>query len=110
MSKRSKMLASSVREAIAPVLRVCPGECGIVSITEVEVSSEFSYATVHISALKEPVIALRFLEEQVPVLRKTLASLGLRRVPELRFRLDTRSERGSRIDRLLDDAKTHDDN
>ena len=104
MSKRPKMLASSVREAIAPVLRMCPPECGIVTITEVELSSELSYATVHISALKEPKVALRFLQEQVPSLRKALASLDLRRVPEIRFRLDTRSERGSRIDQLLDDA------
>ncbi len=110
MSKRHKMLASSVRDAIAPVLLRCPRECGIVSITEVELSPEFSYATIYVSALMEPDIALAFLQSQVPSLRKMLSSLALRRVPELRFRIDHRSEKGSRIDALLPDMEERGDN
>ena len=58
MTKRAKMLASIVREFIAPVIQYCPEECGIVSITEVIVSDDFSYADVYVSALKEPLLAV----------------------------------------------------
>jgi len=95
------MLASVVRDIIAPVLRECPSECGMVSITEVEVTDDFSYATVYISALKEPELALKFLEGKLFELTRSLGQLYRKRIPTLRFRLDYRTERGGRIDELL---------
>ena len=101
MSKRTNMLASVVREIIAPVLRECPTECGIVSITEVEVSSDFSYATVYISALQEQKSALEFLEKRRNALQRSLSSMHRAHIPMLRFRIDDRAEKGKRIDELL---------
>lgn len=101
MGKRPKMLASVVREVIAPVVRLCPQECGVVSITEVEVSSDFSYATVYISALMHADLALSFLEEKLPELKTQMGSIYRKRIPELRFRIDERTERGSKVDSLL---------
>lgn len=95
------MLASVIREIIAPVLRECPEECGVVSITEVEVSDDFSYATVYVSALMEPDSALKFLEGKQFELSRLLGQLYRKRIPALRFRLDPRTERGNRIDTLL---------
>ena len=103
MGKRPKMLASVVREVIAPVLRSCPSECKMVSITEVEVSEDFSYATVYISALESQKEALQYLEKQLPSLKKTLGKIHRSRVPELRFRLDPRTERGGKVDELLEE-------
>jgi len=95
------MLASVVREVIAPVLRECPRACGVVAITEVEVSSDFSYATVYVSSLHELDLAMAFLEERLPQLKRALGQIRRRRIPELRFRKDPRAERGARLDALL---------
>jgi ribosome-binding factor A len=99
------MLASVVRETIAPSLRECPRECGIVSITEVEVSPDYSYATVSISALKETAMAVKFLEERRGRLQGLIGKqLAVRKVPVLRFRIDRSIERADRVDELLRNA------
>ncbi|MAE68688.1 hypothetical protein CL635_02685 [bacterium] len=102
MGKRPKMLASVVREVIAPVVQSCPDVCKMISITEVEVSEDFSYATVYISALEKPEVALEFLEKKLPLLKKSLGKIYRKRIPELRFRIDTRSQRGGKVDDLLE--------
>lgn len=95
------MLASVIREVIAPVIRDCPPECGIVSITDVTVSPEYSVVTVSISALREPKLALKFLSSRSRELRGLLGGLRLRKVPELRFTIDRIITQGDRIDELL---------
>lgn len=105
MGKRPKMLASVIREVIAPVLRECPTACGITSISDVEVSEDFSYATVYISALQEEEQALAFLEKRLPQLKKTMGTLYRKKIPELRFRIDPRTQQGGRIDDLLRQAE-----
>lgn len=95
------MLASAIREMIAPVLRDAPHECGIVSITEVKVSEDFSYATVFISALLHPDIALAFLDKQKLRLQRHLSALQRKKIPFIRFRIDERGDRGMRIEQLL---------
>ena len=104
------MLASVIREVIAPVLRQCPEQCKMVSITEVEVSEDFSYATVYVSSLEHPEDALKFVEDKLPELRTALGSLYRKRIPELRFRLDARTEQGQHIDSLLSQAEDNTDN
>lgn len=98
------MLASLVREIIAPVLRECPRECGMVAITEVQVSSDFSYATILISALMHPESALAFLHRETPRLQRSLSAIARKRIPLLRFRIDPRIERGERLDRALEES------
>lgn len=102
------MLVSSVRELIAPALRDCPPACGIVAMTTVDVSSDLSYVTVYISALKEPTAALAFLENRRSELQRKLGMLGTHRTPQLRFRIDRAAEEGDRIDRLLAEHTPHD--
>jgi ribosome-binding factor A len=96
------MLASNIRTLIAPAVLTCPPECGIVTITDVEVSKDFSYATVYISALRSPEKALEFLQKKSPELQRTLSALARKKIPMIRFRIDPRAERGSRLDQLLD--------
>ena len=96
------MLASAVRALIAPALRECPPECGIVTITEVEVSRDFSYATALISALSNVGVALEFLKKRTPELQRMMGALGRKKIPMLRFRIDPRTERAAKIDQLLD--------
>ena len=101
MGTRPKMLASVVREVLSPVLHECPKACKMVSITEVEVSQDFSYATIYISALEEPERAVQFLEARLPALKSTLGKIHRNRVPDLRFRIDPRIDRGNKVDELL---------
>lgn len=101
MPRRPEMLASEIRRLIAPVLRECPPECGIVTITEVDVSPDSSIITVRVSALQNHPLALTFMEERKGELRHALTALHMHRLPELRFALDLRSEKGSRIEKIL---------
>lgn len=110
MSKRPKMLASVVREVIAPVLQKCPQQCGIASITEVEVSDDFSYATIYVSALREPERAVHFLQKRTKELQSKMGAIYRKKIPEIRFKSDTRSDKGDRIDNLLHEAENSSDN
>lgn len=101
MTKRTDRLASSVRAIIAPVLRECPRECGIVTITEVDISSDLAYATISISALREPTAALAYLESRRRDVQKAMGQLQTHKTPHVRFRLDRSAEQGSRIEKLL---------
>ena len=101
MSKRSLMLGTSVRQIIAPILRECPPECGIVSISSIDVSTDSSHATVYITSLMEPQVALDFLRKKEPHLQHALTKLERRKIPQLHFRLDMATEQGNRIDELL---------
>jgi ribosome-binding factor A len=77
----------------------------VLSVTDVEVTEDLSFARVFVSVLAEdPVRAgvLDALQSAAGYVRRLLAPrLGLREVPELRFVLDTSMERGSRVDDLL---------
>lgn len=101
MVKRIERLEPSVRKIIAPILRECPAACGIVTITEVELSSDLSYATVYVSALQKPDAALEFLQGRQRELQRKMGELQTHKTPQLRFRLDRRAEEGSRIEKLL---------
>jgi ribosome-binding factor A len=101
MARRPDMLASTVRQLIAPILRECPPECGVVSISRVDISSDLSYATLYVSALKKPEVAIGFLEGKTKEMQRKLSALGTHRTPHLRFRLDTQLDEGNRIDELL---------
>ncbi len=101
MSKRTEMLGSVVREIVAPALRACPHACGIVAITRVEISSDQSYATVYVSALRAPEKALEYLEGERRDLQRRLGAMERARIPHLRFRIDTSADEGNRIDELL---------
>lgn len=110
MSKRPKMLASVVRELIAPVAQQCPPKCGVISITEVVVSDDFSYATIYISALQEPEHALQFLEKRSKEIKTRMGAIHRKKIPEIRFRIDGRVDTGERVEALLREAKEDGDN
>ena len=79
---------------------------GIVSVTDIELASDYSYARVFVSILcndeeKEP--ALEALKEKEPHVRYEIGKrIRLRLTPKIEFRLDDSLERGSRISALID--------
>lgn len=98
------MLASVIRSVVAPTLREAPDRCGIASITEVDVSPDTSFATVYVSSLEDNEALIAHLHDRHKEIQHQLhLSLQRRKVPQLRWRIDERIERGNRIDDILKD-------
>lgn len=108
MSKRTDMLGSVIREAIAPVLREAPPECGIVSISSLKLSPDGSYVDMFVSAFKEEKVALAYLDSMIPELKKKLSHLQLRIMPKIRFHLDKGQKEGNRVEELLRELEKKD--
>jgi len=76
-----------------------------VSVTDVEVTPDLSFARVYVSVLssgEERNEALRALSGAAGFVRRELAPrLNLREVPEIRFVFDGSLETGARVDELL---------
>ncbi len=77
----------------------------MVSITDVEVTQDLSFARVYVSTLQggaERELLLETLRAASGFVRHELRPrLGLREVPEVRFVLDESIERGARVDEIL---------
>ena len=82
-----------------------PRLSSMVSITDVEVTQDLSFARVYISTLETGAERDRLLEALKAaagfVRHELRPRLGLREVPEVRFVLDESIERGARVDEIL---------
>lgn len=103
MSHRSEQIAGIVRSTIARMaLGIPPTVAQGVTITDVQLSKDLSYADVFVGALSGAERAIHFLQSHASVMRKILANdLGLHRVPRFRYAIDATAERGAKIDQLL---------
>lgn len=75
------------------------------TVTGVDLDREYSFATVFISGLNREAQTetMQALEQASGYLRSELASrIPMRTFPKLRFRWDESSDRGARVDELLD--------
>jgi ribosome-binding factor A len=75
-----------------------------VSVTDVEVTPDLSFARVYVSMLEadQGDQAMKVLSKAAGFVRRELAPrLGLREVPEIRFVLDRSIETGARVEDLL---------
>jgi ribosome-binding factor A len=81
-----------------------------VTVTDVEVSPDLKYATIFFSTLEggeTRAQVVKGLDRAAPAVRHILAPrLGLREVPEVRFRFDESLERGQRVEELLRKLRT----
>jgi ribosome-binding factor A len=82
----------------------------MVTLTEVRMSSDLSYATVYYSVLNaRPEEAHEVLQSAAEMLRGPLGrALGLRHAPELRFVADELIESGARLSALINKAVSSD--
>jgi ribosome-binding factor A len=88
----------------------------MVSVTDVEIANDLSFARVYVSILaegEERDRTLQTLRRAAGFVRHALAPrMGLREMPEVRFDLDESLQRGARVDELLrriHDGETVDD-
>jgi ribosome-binding factor A len=108
MKIRPERVAQLMRREVADVLANKlrdPRLSHWVSVTDVVVSDDLSFAKVFVSILptgEERARTLEALSGAAGFVRRELAPrLGLREVPELRFMLDSSIERGARVEELL---------
>lgn len=78
---------------------------GVVSITDIELPSDFSLAKVYVSVYgseEQQKQVLEALKDNAPKMRKEIGRrIRLRNTPELLFFLDNSLERGSKITELI---------
>ncbi len=106
MANKQERIATIIRKNVAEIIQfqIKDPHLGFVSIPEVRVSKDFSYATVYVSFIKDEDIApsLEVLNKAKGFIRSELASkLDTRRVPEIRFVLDEGYKKEERIAELL---------
>lgn len=106
MANRQERIASIIRKNISEIIQfeIRDPHLGFVSIPEVRVSKDFSYADVYVSFINEEdeKPSLEVLNKAKGFIRSELASkLDIRRVPEIRFKVDDGWKKEARIEELL---------
>lgn len=107
MSQRTARLDELLREEISAVVtrEVTDPRIGFVTVTDVEVTSDLSRATVWVSILgstDEQRASLDGLRRAMPFVRVKLGRLRLKRIPELHVRQDDSAERATRLLDLIE--------
>jgi ribosome-binding factor A len=110
---RSRRIAEQIQRELSDIIRLelKDPRVGMVTITDVEVTSDHEHAKVFFTRLgnladaaDKPVVT-RALEHAAGFLRSELAHrMRLRIVPQLHFEYDESVERGVRLSKLIDEA------
>ncbi|MBE6128451.1 MAG: 30S ribosome-binding factor RbfA [Erysipelotrichaceae bacterium] len=106
-SIKQKRLEGIIRKDISDIVQfeVKDADVGFVTITDVEVSNDHSYAKVYVSFLGKDARAqagLKALNRAKGFIRSALSQrLSIRRTPELTFVFDTTEEHGRHIDEII---------
>lgn len=83
-----------------------PRISGIVSVTDVELSSDYKYAKAYVSIYgteEQKEQTMEAIQDSTPYIRSEVGKrIRLRHTPELEFKIDDSLERGSRITSLID--------
>jgi ribosome-binding factor A len=112
-SVKQKRLEGIIRKDISEIVQfdMKDPDAGFVTITDVHVSNDHSYATVYCAFLGKEArseAGLRALNRAKGFIRTELSQrLDIRRCPELTFVIDRTEERGRHIDEII--AKIHEE-
>nr|MBO2488493.1 30S ribosome-binding factor RbfA [Gammaproteobacteria bacterium] len=109
---RSRRVAQQLQRALSEIMRreLRDPRLGMVTVTEVRMSSDLAYATVYYSVLGDSGEAQAILDKAAPQLRGPVGrALGLRHSPELRFVKDELIEGGARLTELINQAVKEDE-
>ena len=108
MSVKRERLEGLIRKELSNILQfeVKKTSLGLATITDVELTRDYSYATIYLSFLEtsdvSPKDRLDELEKVKGVIRSKLAAkLQIRKTPELIFKLDRSFDHGVRIEEVL---------
>jgi ribosome-binding factor A len=106
MKHTGERLGNEIHARLATILRERTGDprLELISITEVKVAPDASFARVFYRNLGDRAEAVTALEKAKAYLRRRLAGeLHTRRVPELDFRPDDSLDRADKLDAVLRD-------
>lgn len=110
MGNRNYRLAGEIKRDLTDIFAHDirdPHIDSMVSVTDVEVSGDLSYARIYVSKLgsaKDREALLEALNKANGYIRTLLSQrLKIRKVPELRFFLDNSLEYGAKIEKILGD-------
>lgn len=110
---RSRRVAQQLQRALSELMRreLRDPRLGLVTLTEVRMSSDLGYATVYYSVLgADANVAQEILDDAADQLRGPVGrALGLRHSPELRFVKDELIEGGARLSALINQAVKDDE-
>ena len=108
MRIRPEKVAHLMRREVAEILQQKlrdPRVTAMVSVTDVEVTHDLSFARVFVSIMGSPAereATMEALAHAAGFVRHELSPrLGLREVPDVRFVHDTSLDRGARVEELL---------
>jgi ribosome-binding factor A len=105
---RKTRVAEQIQRTLSELIRkeVRDPRLGLVTLTEVQMSPDLSYATVYYSVIGgDPALAEKILDIAAGFLRGALGrSLGLRHSPEIRFVHDELIEKGAHLSALISSA------
>ena len=101
-----KALIREIGDIITKDLRNPMLEDKVISVIDVELTKDLSYAKVFVSAMGDKAFQETvsiILDDETPRIRKEIGRrIRLRRTPELIFHLDDSFERGARVTEILD--------
>jgi ribosome-binding factor A len=112
---RASRVGDQIREELSTLLarEVHDPGIGFLTITVVKVSPDLQQARVYYTTIGDETArgeSAKALARATPFLRRQIGQrLRLRRVPELTFFYDDAIERGDRIERILQELNTPDD-
>lgn len=112
MANKQERIATLIRKNIADIIQyeLHNPNIGFVTVPEVKVSSDISYAKIYVSFINDKDIekSMEALNHSKGFIRSSLAKkMDTRRIPELTFVLDDGFKRESRIEELLKKDKSH---
>ena len=109
MNNRMERVRKTMMKEIADILLKDVRDSrikGIVSVTDIELASDYSFAKVYVSVFgndEEKALSLEALKEKESHVRYEIGKrIRLRLTPKIEFHLDDSLERGSRISALID--------
>lgn len=113
MSLKKERVESIIKREVANsiVNKLNDPALKFVSVTDVQVTNDLSYATVYVSFLddKQKQKGIERLEKVKGMLRTDVSkALSTRRTPDLIFKLDESIEYGSKIENILQKIKDED--
>jgi ribosome-binding factor A len=110
---RAKRVSQQIQRALSELIRreLRDPRLGMITLTDVRMSSDLSYATIYYSVLgADPHLAQQILTQAADMLRGPLGrALGIRHSPELRFVKDELIESGARLSGLINRAVKDDE-
>ena len=112
MSVKKERIETLIKRELAPIIvnRLSDPALDMVTVTDVDLTNDMSYATVFVSFLKEENVekGMEALQKAKGMLRSEIAKvLTTRRTPELLFKFDESIHHGAKISEII--AKIHEE-